>query len=87
MLYFAFPRPDNRTHNISFNSTGSFMLRSDQLSSQLPFTSHVGGRGQSSSSYVVKIFSPGLVFPHHLYADAGGTHPPPNLASSLKGKR
>jgi hypothetical protein len=29
----------------------------------------------------------GLIFPQNLLADAGGTHPPPNLANSLKEKR
>jgi hypothetical protein len=29
----------------------------------------------------------GLIFPQNLFADAGGTHPPPNLATNLKEKR
>ena len=31
--------------------------------------------------------SQGLIFPQNLSADAGGTHPPPNLATNLKEKR
>jgi hypothetical protein len=30
---------------------------------------------------------PGLIFPLKPFTDAGGTHPPPNLATSLKEKR
>lgn len=29
----------------------------------------------------------GLIFPQNLFADAGGTHPPPNLATNLKEKK
>lgn len=29
----------------------------------------------------------GLIFPQSLFAEAGGTHPPPNLTTNLKEKR
>lgn len=37
--------------------------------------------------FIAVDYYPGLIFPQTLFADAGGTHPPPNLGFSLKEKR
>ena len=92
MVYFAFARPDTRIQkHFRRDNLDELMPHLGQLRISAVAVVNLTRRVRLVWAVLVELPAiqnyQGLIFPQNFCADAGGTHPPPNLATSLKEKR
>lgn len=93
MLYFVFARLDTRTKTNNFRryKLDALMPHLGQLRISTVPVVHLARSVRQARPVFIYLHAilnyPGLIFPQKPFADAGGTHHPPNLATSLKEKR